>query len=124
MMDWGRFVVTKLGDTHDCHRHDRIGTAYHLRDIPDDALVSELLSRDRIRWYHTETRIGDMELHHMRDSRADYMAHTRSMMVHRLAQKLFEDNIGQTGQTREHATDSLIVRVRLPVFIRFPDTKS
>lgn len=104
--------------------HEETFHTYRLRDVPDDALASELMRRKRIQWYQATQMISQKDIE-MAATRADLLDYYKQQGARMIAAKLLEKNIIAVRQAQDEHLHALQLTVALPVFIRTPgnDTK-
>lgn len=93
----------------------------YLRDFTTSDLASELLRRKRIKWMHVTRALDDVTLAKIGPSRGDFIRDTKFRMAHELVSKLLEDGVFQERQERGICSDTLILGLSLPIFIRHDD---
>lgn len=100
--------------------HEETFHTYRLRDVPDDALASELMRRKRIRWYQATQLISHMDLEMASVARGELMADRKQHGARMIAATLLKENVIAVRQERDETLDALRLQLALPVFIRTP----
>lgn len=93
------------------------GVVINLSAIPSDALASELMRRDRIKWFHAQAVVDEKVLHSAVE-RSAIVQRYREDMVHQINQYMLSQNLFLFRQEHDPTTEMMKFHLSLPVFIR------